>query len=456
MFNSIRSKLILSYLGVAVLTVLLCYGMLAMSASRQLQNLVLEQESAEIETELLAWYARERTWDGFSAYFRELHPSHQVDAQGQQERRPPPPSMHGITDAEFRALTPYFSYAPGDTLPKEIIAQGRPLLLEGEIIAYFIPRDASGVSLSRSEQRYLRDANRNLALGGAVALGLALLIGGLLAQQLVKPVQALTEAAAAINANNLTQHVTVESNDELGQLATTFNAMTDKLAASNQQRRQMTADIAHDLATPLQVISGYIEAIRDGQLQLTPARLETIGTEIAHLQRLVHDLDLLAQTDMQTLQLQLDSVDLSVFLQHTAESFAPLAAAAGITLNADIPVELPRIQADEERLSQVLGNLVKNAVRYTPVGGSVTLLGQSFSDGVSIAVKDTGTGIAEADRPHIFDRFYRADEARTDSGNMGLGLAISKGLVEAMRGKISVASGEPNGTVFMLWFPREE
>ncbi len=453
MFNTIRGKLTLSYLVVALLTALLCYGMLAFSVNSRLRNLVADQNAAEIEADIVAWYAAMQTWEGFDAYYQALHPPQHDNVQGLPGRRPPPPSLHGITDANYRALTPYYSYAPGDILPAEIMQKAAPLLWEGQTIAYLIPRDTAGVSLSRSEQRFIRDTNQGFLVAGLIALLAALVAGWRLAQQFVKPVEALTAAAAAIKTDAFPQYVDVVSNDELGELAATFNAMTDQLTASKQQRLQMTADIAHDLATPLQVVAGYIEAIRDGQLTLTPARLETISTEIGHLQRLVNDLDLLSQADMDKLQLELTTVNLVDFLRHIVESFTPLAASADVTLTAEVPSILPTIVADDERLLQVLGNLLRNAVQYTPANGTVTIAAQAVANGVQICVKDTGVGIAPADQPHIFDRFYRADEARTDSSNMGLGLAISKGLVEAMQGSIAVGANNPQGTVFTLWFP---
>ncbi|MEM7798257.1 MAG: ATP-binding protein [Chloroflexota bacterium] len=268
------------------------------------------------------------------------------------------------------------------------------------------------------------------------------------------PIQELTAATEAMATGDLKQHVPIRSEDELGRLARSFNQMSADLAEATRQRRQMTADIAHDLGTPLQIISGYVESMTDGTLAPTMDRLGLISAEIEHLRRLIEDLDLLSQTDTQSLRLQMQPIDTATFLEQIALSFTPIAKPEGVQLKTNIGDTLPVIEADQERLMQVMGNLLSNALRYTPGGERIIISGQRQDDQVVLQVKDHGAGIAPEDLPYIFERFYRADTSRTEGGKMGLGLAISKALVEAMNGAISAHSqGVGQGTTLTVSFP---
>ncbi len=451
MLNSIRAKLTLSYLVIALLTVLITYGLLIYTSDQQLRGLVREQEIDQFQTDISVWYAEHGTWEGFTKHFTALHPA----PQRRPGNHPPAPNsgLHGIVDLEYRLLVRYKGFAAGDILPTSERKDIVPVTLDDTVIAYIVPLDIGGILLKQAEELYLQRTNRTFQIAGFVAVCAALLMAIALTRVLIRPILDLTHASRAMNAGNLMQEVPIYANDELGELAETFNQMSAALATATRQRRQMTEDIAHDLATPLQVISGYIEAIETDQLSLTKARLGTIAHEVEHLQRLVADLDLLAQTDTHTLSLDCNTTPLISVLRRAAQSFRPLAARADIQLLEDVAAELPALTIDEERLLQVLGNLINNALRYTPANGTITIAAQAVDEAVHIQVKDTGSGINPADLPNIFDRFYRADTARTNVGNSGLGLAISKGLIEAMNGTISARPNQPNGAIFEICLP---
>ena len=218
----------------------------------------------------------------------------------------------------------------------------------------------------------------------------------------------------------------------------------------------MTADIAHDLRTPLTVIRGYAEALRDGDLPSSAATFETIYQEAEHLSYLIEDLRTLSLVDAGELTLNRQAVSPKDLLERTAAAHLPQAQQSGVTLHVDASVSLPSIHIDSDRLAQVLGNLVSNALRYTPERGQITLAARRQADGVQLTVQDTGVGIAPDDLPHIFDRFYRGDDAReTNEGESGLGLAIAKSLVEAHGGTISVTSTLGEGSVFAVALPVE-
>jgi signal transduction histidine kinase len=288
-----------------------------------------------------------------------------------------------------------------------------------------------------------------LASGGAVLV--ALVVGLLLARTLTRPLQALTAATHRMAGGDLEQQVPVTSRDELGELAQAFNRMSQQVAQANHARRQMTADVAHELRTPLTVIAGYIESMRDGVLQVTPERLTVIYAEIEHLQHLVGDLRILSQADAGELKLNRQPLQVADLLQQVQASFAHQAEQNGIQLNLNLDPNLPPIQGDEVRLIQVLSNLIANAIRYTPRGGQIRLGAVYEAGQVVLTIQDTGQGIAPADLPLVFDRFYRADKSRSEeNGESGLGLAIAKALVEAHGGTITVASTLGSGTTFTI------
>jgi signal transduction histidine kinase len=280
-------------------------------------------------------------------------------------------------------------------------------------------------------------------------------MGFFFAAQLLKPIFKLQRASQALARGDLQQQVTNTSHDEIGQLVEAFNQMSADLHRADQQRKRLTADITHDLSTPLQIISGYVEMLEEEDLQLTPQRLEIIRTEIGHLRRLVDDLGILTQVEAGGLEMQIQKIYPAFLLEQIFQVYRPIAAHHGIQMELALPGSLPAILADEGRMLQVIKNLVENALRYTPAGGTVTL-GVSLNDKMEISIKDTGSGIDPDDLPYVFDRFYRADKSRgANSGKMGLGLAICKALVTAQQGDITAhcTPNEPGTTMLMRFDP---
>jgi len=216
----------------------------------------------------------------------------------------------------------------------------------------------------------------------------------------------------------------------------------------------MTADIAHDLRTPLTVVSGYIESMRDGVLAPTPERLDLIYAEMERLQHLVGDLRMLSQADAGELSLNLQTLSPRSLLERVAAVFAHQAVQQKIRLSVDAAETLPQLRLDDARMMQVLDNLVSNAFRYTPAGGEIILSADAAGGKVRLKVADTGTGIPPQELPHIFERFHRVDKSRhSETGESGLGLAIVKALVEAQGGRVWAESAVGGGTVIWMEFP---
>ncbi|MCP4422675.1 MAG: HAMP domain-containing protein [Chloroflexi bacterium] len=302
--------------------------------------------------------------------------------------------------------------------------------------------------------------------GCGLALALPLLAATLAFRtfrSVANPLAAIMNAADAIAEGDLSVRVPEFSGrNEFTRLAHAFNNMTEELQRADQQRRNLTADVAHELRTPLHIIQGNLEGVLDGVYEPTTAHIEATLDETQLLARLVTDLHTLSLADAGQLSLQMEPVLVADLLADVATSFSGQAAAQGIELllqTAVLPTNTTII-GDAGRLDQVLSNLVVNALRHTPDNGRITLQAKLLDDGINeyaiqIEVTDTGEGIAPEDLPFVFERFWRGDRARTHSGGAGggLGLAIAKQIVEAHNGCIRVSSTQNEITTFCITFP---
>ncbi len=289
----------------------------------------------------------------------------------------------------------------------------------------------------------------------ALGIGVgSLAIGFILSRGMSRPLVRLTEATRAVAAGDLSVRVPTDHPGEIGELASAFNRMAEELARADQLRRNLTADVAHELRTPLSVIRGKIEGVLDGVYPATPEHLEPVLDEIQLLTRLVEDLRLLALAEAGQLALEKKPLDVGDLIQDTRVNFGPQAEDRGIMLALDLPAGLPPVLADRRRVGQVLGNLVSNALRHTPAGGCVTLSATVREGEVEIAVADTGVGISPEDLPYVFERFWRGERSRSrEAGGTGLGLAIARQLVEMHGGKIHVESIPGKGSTFRFTLP---
>jgi len=303
------------------------------------------------------------------------------------------------------------------------------------------------------ERLFLSNVNQAIIIGALLAVLVALLLGGFFAYTLTRSLRELTAATREIAGGDLGYQVEVRSRDELGELAASFNQMSADLAKSNQARRQMTADIAHDLRSPLSVILGYAEALNDGKLEGSAEVFGVIHREAGQLGLLIEDLRTLSLADAGELPLDLQPVTAQEILVDVSRAYSQQAESKEITLLVDTAPDLPEIMVDQNRLNQVLGNLMSNALRYTPPGGEIILGARMEREQVVISVQDNGKGIAGEDLEYIFNRFYRSDQSRSNSGETGLGLAIARSLVELQGGEISAESEPWTRTVFNIRFP---
>jgi two-component system OmpR family sensor kinase/two-component system sensor histidine kinase BaeS len=295
--------------------------------------------------------------------------------------------------------------------------------------------------------------------GCGLALGLPMLALALAAQlfrSYAIPLADIMDAADAVAAGDLEVRVQERGSRDFQQLARSFNRMTGELARTDRQRRNLTADVAHELRTPLHIIQGNLEGVLDGVYASTPEHIQATLDETRTLARLVDDLRTLSLAETGELPLQMEAVDVGDLLADVATSFEPQAESGAVSLVTQLPEGRSlQVWGDAGRLDQVLSNLVANAIRHTPAGGTITLAAAAVGDGVQLCVADTGEGIATEDLPFVFDRFWRGDRARTHTGSAGsgLGLAIAGQLVKAHGGSIDVTSRVGEGTTFVINLP---
>ncbi|MEU1945291.1 HAMP domain-containing sensor histidine kinase [Streptomyces sp. NPDC020125] len=301
----------------------------------------------------------------------------------------------------------------------------------------------------------LSAGNRARIAGGTVLVLLVTVTATTLAGiRLVRPLRALTDAAQRMADGEAGAQVKVTSNDELGRLTSAFNSMSSRRDQLEAARKDMASDVAHELRTPLSNIRGWLEGAQDGVVPHGDLLVSSLLEEALHLQHLIDDLRDLSAADAGELRLHLAPVDIAHLLAHTATAHHAAAENAGVALRVEAPGDGPEIQADQVRLRQVLGNLVANALRHTPSGGTVSLRARAAGGEVLIEVADTGSGIAADELPHVFDRFWRADKSRSRlTGGSGLGLSIVRKLVETHGGTVTVSSTVGGGSEFTIHLP---
>ncbi|MFI1681973.1 ATP-binding protein [Streptomyces sp. NPDC020607] len=310
-------------------------------------------------------------------------------------------------------------------------------------------RSAPAFSLSRAN-------TIRLALLAAAVLAVTIAVTALAATRLTRPLRALTAATRRMKNGESSEPVparATRSAGEISQLAAAFNDMAAHRKALEEQRKAMVSDVAHELRTPLSNIRGWLEAAEDGVVDTDPELVTSLLEEALLLQHIVDDLQDLAAADAGTLRLHREPVRAAEIADQVAAAHQARADGAGVRLRATAFGD-PWVTADPLRLRQAIGNLVSNAVRHTPEGGSVRISCRTTPEAVLIEVADTGTGIAPADLPHVFDRFWRADKSRTRAtGGSGLGLSIVRKLVEAHDGTVAAQSIPGKGSLFTVRLP---
>nr|BAL52743.1 histidine kinase [uncultured Chloroflexota bacterium] len=304
-------------------------------------------------------------------------------------------------------------------------------------------------------REYRNSFNEALFLALLAAVVLSILVSGWLSMRIVSPLQELTRASQRIAQGHYGERVQVDGDDEIAELAHHFNSMAEQLEQVEARRRQLIADVSHELRTPLTTIKGYMEGLIDGILPSTAETFHQVYQEADRLSRLVDDLQELSRVEAGAIALQFRPVAIAQVAATVRKRLGPQIEAQGLSLEVNVPADLPPVRADEDRLIQVLTNLVGNAIKFTPSGGRIAIEAEKRGNEVYLSVQDTGIGIPAEHLPYIFDRFYRVERSRSRStGGSGIGLTIARHLIEAHGGRIWAESkGEGKGSRFTIALP---
>ncbi len=302
--------------------------------------------------------------------------------------------------------------------------------------------------------RFLTDFWWQFLLAGALAASIALVVARWLARGMTQPLRDMAVAARRMETGDYSQRVHTKSRDEVGQLATAFNRMSGELQNLERSRRDLVANVSHELKTPIAAIRAHLENLLDGVEQPDPATLQVMLTQTERLGRLIEQLLELSRLESGELPLLREETPLAPLVSQVLSEIDVARSDRGVAVESALPIDLPPVDADRERVHQVLFNLVDNAVRFTPAGGAVTVTAHRHNGSVEVQVADTGVGIRPEHLPRLFERFYRADPARSrEDGGTGIGLAIARSVVEAHGGHIRAESELGEGSVFTFDLP---
>lgn len=354
-----------------------------------------------------------------------------------------------LADAQGNILADPSGRYVGQRLSSTTLKGAQPIEVEGKVVGYLL------TSNGPREQEFIESLNQSIFWAGGLASLVAILLGVLLTRAVVRPLRIVRDAAKRIGAGDFAHRVPLSGGDEVGELARQFNEMAAALQRDEELRRTMMADIAHELRTPVSIIRGQVEALQDGVFELSLDNVAPIYDQSLLLGRLIDDLRDLALAEAGRLPLERNELALGRLLSRVVDAFQAQARAKQIELSADLPRDELFVYGDAQRLEQVVSNLLSNALRYTPKDGKVRVRAWAEAGRACFAVQDTGVGLASEELAHLFERFYRADRARTRAeGGTGLGLVIVRQLVEAHDGQIAVQSSPGQGTTFTVCLPQ--
>jgi signal transduction histidine kinase len=450
-----RLKLFLSFVLIVVVSVVLVTWIARQGAVGEVRAFMYRggmTGTDGLAGELEDYYRQNGSWQGVEALLDS--PGHGQGMMGGGNGQGMMGQRLRIADRDGKIVADSSTAAPTGEMTAGERDASIELKVDDQVVGYLLPE--GGMGFNRGDEQFLvARLNRAALIAGLIALVVALFLAFFLAYRLLRPVRDLASAAQNLAQGDLSQRVPVSGNDELAHLGRDFNQMADALQQAGESRRAMTADIAHELRTPLAVQRANLEALQDGVYPLSPENLQPILDQNLLLSRLVDDLRTLALADAGQLTLERVPTDLPGLAGRVVERFQAQAADQQVTLRYTPPQEAwQEILLDPLRIEQILNNLISNALRYTPAGGQVLVTLRKEARRILLEVRDSGPGIPAEALPHVFERFYRADRSRARSqGGSGLGLAIARQLARAHSGELKAANAAPGGALFTLELP---
>jgi signal transduction histidine kinase len=343
---------------------------------------------------------------------------------------------------------------PEDNLNSENLQNGIEITVNGQVEGYVYAGSMLHKGLSENEEGFL-DRITFIIIGVSFfILIISIIFSTFFSWRITKPLTALTLAAHDIESGNFKRRVPRKGRDELAELTGSFNKMADSLENNDKWRKQIIADSAHELRTPVSLIQGNLEMILDGVYEADKKHLQNIYDETLVLSRLIQELQLLSSAESGSMSLNREDIDLNILIENVLNIFHAGEVKDNIVLNNSVDVKFPLLLGDYQKLKQVLSNVLANAFRHTPEGGTVTVRGKILEDAAQIIIEDTGPGIREDDLEKIFERFYRTDSSRNrNHGGSGLGLSISREILRLHGGSIMASSLPGKGATFYISIP---
>lgn len=468
-----RLRLILSFIFIVLVAVASVVLIASQNTASEVRAFMFRGGMTGTEGLVVAleeYYQTNQTWQGVENLFIMPGMGQGLGRSGQGSGQGTGANLGGgmmnqrlrLVDAQGNILIDTTNETVSAHLSNDDLEQAIPLVVNKQTVGYLLPE--GGLGFTHNDETALVDRINQAAItAGLIAVSVSLLLALLLAYRLSRPIRDLTQAANQLAQGDFTQQVPVHGNDELANLGRAFNQMAASLEEAEQSRRAMTADIAHELRNPLAVQRANLEALQDGIYPLTSENLNSVLEQNYLLNRLVEDLRTLALVDSGQLALERTSTDLTVLVTRIVDRHRPQADARSVSLNVSASEHVPIIFLDPGRVEQILGNVLSNALRYTPEGGQIDIEITSPPKGITksndieivrLTVHDNGPGIPPEALPYLFDRFFRGDRARCrDEGGTGLGLAIARQLSQAHGGDLTARNHPQGGAVFTLTLP---
>jgi len=460
--NRLWVRLALAFALVAVIGIGLASLLANLAIDNEFRSFVGQTDAtlqnSDLVTKLTNYYEENHSWIDVGSI---LTPTQPRGGPGSQAGGPPPDRFGPPLSLIVADSTGTIVFDSGRRRVADVLSQGEraaatALQQQDQTVGYLVFTPGPVMTLRPPEQFFIDQVRQNLLLAALIASAIGVVLGLLFSRTLTRPLNRLAVAARAIAAKDLTQRVEPAGTVEVANVAVAFNDMASSLQKAEELRRNLVADVAHELRTPLSVMQGMLTAQLDGVFPLDLAETAKLYDETRLLSRLVDDLRELAQVEAGQLQLNIGAIDLKRVIATTVSAFDSVATEKQIALNDIAPDPLSLVKADAERVAQVLRVLIYNALRHTPMNGTITIAAISLPNAIEMSVRDTGEGIAADELPYVFDRFWRGDKSRArETGGTGLGLAIAKQLIEAQGGSIGVESTIGQGSRFWFRLPNE-
>ncbi len=404
-----------------------------------------------------SYYLRQGSWEGVESILSQRPRGKGFPLQGQVRggiRGILPGEWLLLADEKGQVVLDSHDERTGETLPPELLEQGTPLYVQEEKIGTIILQPQASRAVLTLEEQFSQSVLAAIFWGGLIALLAGMLLSFLLTGQIARPLALLTSSARRFARRDFRHRLQLKRKDEIGTLAEAFNMMAESIETNEKLRRNLMADVSHELRTPLTILRGNFEALQAQKIKATPELLSSLYDEVLRLGRLVSDLETVNLAEAGKLPLHYDGVEVSALLSRAAAAFQYEAEERGIKFAVEVSGGVKNWYLDEDRIVQVLINLLANAFKYTPDEGEIVLRSSKENQDLVVEVLDSGPGIPSEDLPFIFERFYKAGKGR-GSGS-GLGLSIAKSVVEAHGGTIGAFNRPQGGSVFTFSLPAAE